>query len=199
MVGTVRNKEQLSYNLSHKCYYVPGRFISKELLPIRYIALLEQDEEDIPCIQRFGRIQTTEILPRGIIPVTMRSGSDPKEPYYYFTVEEWINLPRKITIQDTARGKPLFTNRFLLEHCRRSYELFVIDSQKDYALLEAICQVLDSSPEEHPVCSVGKERRLILNQGVLSMTNRRGQLLGKIPVRQYTENPRKAFLYFKKL
>ncbi len=198
MVGTVRNREQLHYNLSHNCYYVPARFMPEDQPPVVYIALHERDAEDIPSIVRIGRVKAVEQVERRTIPVTMRKETDPKEPYFYFTIEEWVSLPHRILIRDTARGRPLFTNKFLLDHCRASYELFVISSREDYLLLKGIYALLGPRGEDRPVCTITENRRLTLRNGTLTLTNVKDEPLGVISVKAYAANPRSTFLYLKK-
>lgn len=198
MVGTVRSEEQLTFNLSHNCYYVPGKFLPQEKLPIRYIALHERDSEDIPCIIRMGEVLTTQTLSRGTIPVTMRPGADPKEPYYFFTVKEWVNLPHRIEIRDTARGKPLFTTKFLLERCHTSWELFAVTDPKDYALLEAVYSFLTDPEEGVKNYPIGVDRTVILENSTLMVTDRK-KPLGSVSLKEYRSSPRDSFLYLKKL
>lgn len=198
MVGTVRNREQLLYNLSHNCYYVPARFIPQNQAPVAYIALHERDEADIPCIIRIGRVKAMERVERRTIPVTMRKETDPKELYCYYTVEEWNALPHRILIRDTARGRPLFTDKFLLEHCHVSYELFVISSQEDYRLLEGIYTLLELRGEDFPVCNITETRRLSLHNDMLVLTTQKGDPLGRVSLKAYKDSPRSSFLYLKK-
>lgn len=203
MVGTVRNKEQLAYNLSLRCYYVPGKFLPKEQLPIKYIVLHEWDEEDIPCILRIGEVLNTDTIPRGSIPVTMRPGSDPAEPYHYFTVKQWSNLPHRIEIRDTPRGKPLFTHSFLLDHCYNSYALFAVETQEDFRLLQAMEQLLEaehpSGKQGTPIFSTPDGSCLTVRGPVLTLTGKHGDLLAEIPVSRCKESPRSAFLSLKRL
>lgn len=199
MVGTVRSKEQLAYNLSQKCYYVPGRFLPRDKLPISYIALHEWDDNDIPCILRVGQVLTTEIVERRTIPVTMRTGSDPTEPYYFFTVKNWESLPHRIEILDTPRGKPLFTRRLLLEHFRVSWPLFSMESPEDYVLLDSIFQLLENPKKETSPCPIGIDRLLILEKDTLILTNKKKEPLGNISTKQFANSPRNSFLYLKKL
>ena len=202
MIGTVRNKEQLDYNLSQKCYYVPGRFLPQKQLPITYIALHQRDENEIPCIVQWGQVLTAEVVERGTIPVTMRTGSDPKEPYFYFTVEEWIPTPHRIEIQDTPRGKPLFTYKFLLDHCRCSYELFALESTEDIRLLEAIHALVesDASPyKEPPIFATEKGQYLSLIDGSLVIIGEGNQVSEKIPINLWKNSPRNTFLRLKNL
>ena len=198
MVGTVRNEEQLEYNLNQKRYYVPAKFLSEKQLPIRYIALYEWDEEDNACICRMARVLSTETIPRGSIPVTMRPEADPTEPYYSFTVDPWTALPHEIRIRDTVRGRPLFTNRFLIEHCKVSWELFAIGSEKEYRLWAAICKLLDEDKPSSPAYAIGEKRKLTLEKDCLILRTKRGRILEKISVQQYKDSPRLSFLQLKK-
>ncbi|MBR4308754.1 MAG: hypothetical protein IKT58_04070 [Oscillospiraceae bacterium] len=197
LVGTVRNEEQLDYNLSQKCYYVPGRFLTQRHFPIHYIALYEWDEEDNACICRVGRVLSTRELARRTIPVSMRPESDPKELYYSFTVEDWVPLPRKIRIKDTVRGRPLFTNHFLLEHCQWSWELFTVSSATEYGLLVSIHKLLEKG-EPSCVYAPGTKRTIALQNGCLLLCNKRGKTLIELPVQQYKDCPRLSFLSLKK-
>jgi len=198
MVGTVRNREQLHYNLSHNCYYVPARFMPEAQPPVKYIALHEWDGEDIPCIFRVARVKTVKQVPRQTIPVTMRKETDPGEIYLYYSVGEWTPLSHKRRIRDTARGKPLFTSKFLLEHCRASYELFVISSRQDYCLLEGLYTLLGTKDPTPPACPVAETRRLSLENGIVSLTDEQGHALCSLPHKTYITNPRISFLYLKK-
>ncbi len=198
MIGTVRNREQLYYNLSHNCYYVPARFMTEDLPPIQHIALHEWDAENIPCIVRIGQVKTVERVERQTIPVTMRKETDPKELYLYYTVEQWLPLPHRILIRDTARGKPLFTSKFLLEHCRTSYELFVISSGQDYRLLEGIYTLLGAKGSALPAYPVTETRRLSLESSALVLTDTEGNTLCTLPLKAYASWPRSSFLRLKK-
>lgn len=198
MIGTVRNREQLHYTLSHNCYYVPARFMPEDRPPIQHISLHEWDAEEIPCIVRIGQVKSVERVEQRAIPVTMRKETDPKELYIYYTVEEWLPLPHRILIRDTARGKPLFTSKFLLEHCRTSYELFVISSEQDYRLLEGIYALLSARCSAVPTCPVTKNRILSLENATLTLADAEGNTLCHLPLKSYTASPRNAFLCLKK-
>lgn len=199
MVGTVRSWEQLSYNLSHNCYYVPAKFLPQETFPIRYIALHEQDREEVPSICRVGEVESSFLLPRGTIPVSMRSATDPREQYYFFTVKEWRTLPHRIEIVDTPRGKPLFTYGFLLNRCNASWELFAIASSLDYALWEALGELLSKAERHSCSRSISKNRLLMLKNNALLLTDKKGKPLACISVAEYRRAPRTSFFHLKKL
>ena len=196
MVGTVRSWEQLTYNLSHKCYYVPGRFLTAEQLPIRYIALNQRDENEIPSILRVGEVVQMESVPRGTIPVSMRAATDPAEPYYFFTVKEWEMLPHRIDIRDTPRGKPLFTHRFLLDRCKVSWELFALSDSRDYCLLQGLHRLLKH--RKGTVSLTGTDRILTLKRGILTITDQKNAPLKRVPLKAFRDTPQSAFLSLKK-
>ena len=192
MVGTVRSAEQLRYNLSTRSYYAPARFVSENQLPVSYIALHEQGIGVPVGIKRYARVCTTEKIPRGKIPVSMRPNTDPEEPYYYFTVEEWQKLPRPIVIQCTTRGKPRFTSKFLLEHCTHSYQLFAVRSEAEFRLVEEIQKAL--TDEHHTAdCLMSNSRRVVIGNGCIIITDGNGRELDRIRLSAYARKPQVFF------
>ena len=159
LVGTVRSDEQLSHCVESNTYYVPAKTVTPADLPVAFIALYE---EGLTCpngISRYGRVTETRVVKRSDIPVPM-SRPNPDEAYYLFTVEGWNELERPIVIQDTARGKPMFTNEFLLTHCRRSYQLLCIRSPEAYKLCRLLCD-LGETEGSTPVFRRVGERHLV--------------------------------------
>lgn len=136
MVGTVRTNEQLKFNLENKWYYVPARFITDDVLPIRYIALHEEGVGTESGIKVYGEVLEARKMKRSAIPTPTKS--DPNEMYYCFRVREWVDLDKTIAIKDSAKGKPRFTNKLLLDTCTESYQLFEIESEADYRLMQEI-------------------------------------------------------------
>lgn len=195
LVGTVRTPEQLQFHLDKRGYYVPARHLTKDQFPIRYIALHEEDLGEKSGILRWGEVTSVRTLKRGQIPVTMRPGADPEEAYLYFTIKEWIDLPRPITIRDTYRGKPQFTNFFLLLHCTESYQLFAIASPKDFRLMAALIQ----APTGPAVLLYQQENRAVFQaDGYFVITDGKGKILEKVPVQSFTNRPRQSFWQLKK-
>lgn len=197
MVGTVRTEEQLNFNIKKRGYYAPVRFISEDRLPVRYVALHEENIGNEPGIKQYGEVLTTQKLPRSKIPVTMRKGANPNEQYYYFTVREWIDLPKTIAIQDSFRGKPQFTNKFLLDHCNKSYQLFAISSEEEYRLMSEINRAfknLDASTAENStVYHINEQHSVIVADGFFTIANASGDILDRIAINDFSNSPRVGF------
>ena len=197
MVGTVRTPEQLQFHLKKQGYYVPARHIERNPAAILYIALHEECLGEVSGIFRYGEVTSVRMLKRGQIPVTMRSGADPMEDYLYFTIKEWTALPHPIAIRNTYRGKPQFTNLFLLTHCLESYQLFCITSQRDFRLMAA----LKHAPVEPSAVLLyqAEESALFSADGFFWITNSRGKILEKIAMQSFSANPGKQFWQIKRL
>lgn len=204
MVGTVRTQEQLQFNLRNRGYYVPAKYITEDQLPVKYIALHEQGIGDNPGIKRYGEVLTAQKIRRGRIPVTMRPNANPEELYFYFTVRKWIELPQTIVILDSSRGKPQFTNKFLLDHCTKSYQLFAISSEEEYRLMVEINKAFDNLSAATPddkttVYQINEKSSVIVADGNFTITNANGDILDKIAVSSFAQKPRAGFNKIKKL
>lgn len=203
MVGTVRDMRQLEFILKRKGYYVPAHFISEDKLPIRYIALYEQGIGSEPGIRRYGEVITTQKIKRSRIPVPM-SRPNGDEPYYYFKIRRWQELPRAIDIRDTQRGAPLFTNKILLDNCTLSYQLFSVSSREDFCLMTVINKAFEELRKFEyenfsAVYPINKSYKFCVSQGHLSIVNNKGDVLEKISVGSYSYRPRDSFNRFKKV
>ena len=203
MVGTVRTAEQLQFSLEKRGYYVPAKYISDDNLPIRHIALYEKDLGGESGIKRFGEVLTTQKFKRSRIPVTMRPGTDPEEFYYYFTVRKWEPLPRVIGLQDTAKGRPQFTNKFLLDHCTKSYQLFAISSEEEYRLMTEInkaFEVMSASTADNnaAVYRINDNRSVIVADGHFTITSDAGDIIDSIAISSFARNPRAGFRKIKR-
>lgn len=201
MVGTVRTKEQLEYNIENCCYYVPARFISDEHLP-KYIALHEEDVETESGIKKYGEIISAHKVRRGKIPVSMRNTTNPNEYYYFFTISKWIDLPHKIIIVDTSRGKPEFTNKFLLEHCSKSYQLFEIASSAEYRLMFQINELFEKYKtadiyDNTVICRFNENVFIVISDDVIMIVNDIGDVISVITMNNYEKSLRKGFEKFK--
>ncbi len=204
MVGTVRDSRQLEFILKFSGYYVPAHFITDDRLPIRYIALHEQGIGSEPGIRRYGEVLTAQKIKRSRIPVPM-SRSNGDELYFYFQVRCWVELSQPINIRDTSRGKPLFTNKFLLDNCTESYQLFSVSSAEDFRLIAAINKAFDDlrnsqeTENHYAAYPINKTYTLIISQGYFSVVNDRGEALERISVGSFSYKPKDGFNKMKKV
>lgn len=203
MVGTVRSEEQLNFNLQNNGYYVPEKYITKDMLPIRYIALHEQNIGSEPGIKRYGEVLTVRKIKRGRIPVPM-SRNNSEEIYYYFNIRNWESLDKIIEIKDSNRGKPQFTNKFLLDNCTKSYQLFAISSEEEYRLMIEINKAfenLDASQKSDntAVYRINDKNTVYVYDGNFVITNDSGEIIDTISISSFAKKPREGFNKIKKL
>ena len=203
MVGTVRTAKQLAYSKDKNAYYAPAKYISDDKLPIRYIALYEHNIGTESGIKTYGEVLTTRKVRRSQIPVSMRNGADPDEVYYYFTVRNWGNLANRIELQDSQRGKPHFTNKFLLDNCTKSYQLFSISSEEDYRLMVEMNEAFDdlnaSSTEDSAPVYRTNDKTIFTMDGCFVVANNDGEIIDRILISDFATKPRVVFSKIKQL
>ena len=188
LVGTVRSDEQLSHCVESNTYYVPAKTVTPADLPVAFIALYE---EGLTCpngISRYGRVTETRVVKRSDIPVPM-SRPNPEEAYYLFTVEGWVSLEHPITLQDTARGKPMFTSEFLLTHCRRSYQLLCIRSPEAYKLCRLLCDLGETEGSTPVFRRVGERHLVTVVDSRFRLLDAAGRVLVDCPAAALQASP----------
>ncbi len=188
LIGTVRSDEQFDYCMESRSYYVPAKTVTPADLPLTVIALYEEGLTRRAGIKRYGRVTDTRVVKRSDIPVPM-SRPNPDEAYYLFSVADWVYLEHPIAIQDTARGKPMFTNEFLLTHCRRSYQLVAIRSPEAYRLCALLCDPAIARGDTPVLRRVGDRHILSVTKGTLRLLTAEGGCLYTCPARMLTEMP----------
>lgn len=127
LIGTLRSRLQF-----HKCY--DGRYyftsvdnISKNNLPIRYVAIYQsknifgQDGQ----IKFYGEVTNYKIVKRREITEVPAERSKLDKDYYLFEIKEWKELPKRIELKEFGIQRPAFTNMFLLQHSSLLSELFL--------------------------------------------------------------------------
>lgn len=203
MVGSLRTAEQFRYTLEQRRYYAPDRFLPTGTDWVKLIALHEEGIGTEPGIRLWGEVLSVRSLARKQIPVAMRPGSDPGELYREYTVQEWKPLPHPIRLLDTYRGRPRFTTEFLLKHCTRSYQLFVLSSQADLELMNLTDRIFAeirneaaATPDaEYPFGDV----RFRVSEGQLTATDGDGFLRDTVPLDWLARHPRAGFCRIKRM
>ena len=201
MVGTVRTKEQLDYNIENKCYYAPKRVIDEGSLPISFIALHEEGLGSDSCIKRYAKVITTTVKKRGDIPTPTKSSAN--ELYYYFEVDEWRTLDNPIEIKDSNKGKPRFTNKFLLDNCRQSYQLFSINSEEEYRLMVELDKAFDNfaASDENDAANykINDTHTVSVVDGKFIIGNTDGEIVKELLISDFGKSPRQYFKEMKEV
>lgn len=199
MVGTVRSKEQLDFNMDKKGYYVPAKYITDDDLPIRYIALHEEGIGGESGIKVVGEVLTAQKLKRGKIPVSM-SRNNADETYYYFTVRSWQSLDKTIAIKDSSKGKPRFTNKLLLDTCTQSYQLFEITTEEEYRLMQELNNAFgEGVVGGEKVFKINDKFSITTLNGKFTIMNIAGQIIDEVPMENFQKRPRVTFEKIKKM
>ena len=188
LIGTVRSDEQFDYCMESKTYYIPAKTVTPSDLPVAFVALYEEGLTRKAGIKRYGRVTDTRVVKRRDIPVPM-SRPNPEETYYLFAVESWEYLPHPIALLNTARGKPAFTNEFLLTHCRRSYQLVAIRSPEAYRLCELLCHLSETASDKPVFRRVGEHHLITVTEGRMRLLNAEGVCLYACPARMLSDAP----------
>ena len=188
LIGTLRSDGQFDYCMEEKAYYVPAKTVTPADLPVSIIALYEEGLTRRAGIKRYGRVTDTRVVKRSDIPVPM-SRNNPEEAYYLFFVADWVYLEHPIAIQDTARGKPMFTSEFLLTHCRRSYQLLAIRSPEAYRLCELLCHLAETASDKPVFRRVGEHHLITVTEGRMRLLSAEGACLYACPARMLSDGP----------
>ncbi len=192
LVGSLGSQEQFADNLLWNYYYVPACHLDEEDLPVRYVAIYQSRNlfEEDSGIRYYAEVVQTEKLERCKVhfPVVRDNG---EELYYCFRVKQWEILPEPIAIRDAWVSEPRFTNAFLLQHSRYSYELFCIRSEPVFRLAVSLRKLLEGG--ENPFAyKIGEERTLRLKNGVLTVHHSHGKTLDRISLEEFRETPGSA-------
>lgn len=116
MIGFVDGDDQMQRCLTYHYYYTYKQNISKENLPVYYVALYRRG-----CgIEYFGKVLTTQEVKREELPGKARWRD---KLCYRFDVDEWTKLPEAIRPELYGPNPIAYTNYFLLTHSRTYPEL----------------------------------------------------------------------------
>jgi len=198
LVGALSNKIQLEFNLNKKFYHVPAKFISEDNLPIRYIALYQSNNifKNESGIRYYGTVIRTYICRRKDIPIPM-TRNNPNELYYRFDVKSWKKLPVPIKVCEEGVIRPKFTNMFLFQNCRDSYELFNIHSEEQYRLLQELKRISSdtavNNDEHKPGFRLNDKISINLLNGDIIVCTSAGKIINKTPVAEFIRRPRYTF------
>ena len=130
MVGVLRNRKQLDYNIGFGFYHIPQEWVSERRLPIEYVAIYQSPslfERESAGIFKYGRVIKTELLARGEID-NIPTAEDPRKQYYKFYVDSWLDLEAPIRISRKSPDVNLFTGKDEFFNSEKVEELYITNS-----------------------------------------------------------------------
>lgn len=197
LVGSLGSAEQLQKNLEGNFYYAPAKYISDVQLPIRYVAIYQSKTKGDPGIRYYGEvIAVSKVARKEIKEVPVRKGN-PEEKYYYFKVKEWKQLKKVIAIKTERVYEPKFTNLFLLQNSTDTYELFNINSESEYRLLQELKRAYhDTFVNDTPMGTVfraNENSTIFTMDGCFVLCNKKGQVIKRFRMDQFISSPRREF------
>jgi len=123
LVGSLRNRNQLTKNLEHNFYHIPYWKIRHHLLKLQYIALYQPKrffgQEDCG-IRYYGKIKNGYVVPRHKIKEIPKTGN---ELYVKFEIEEWLTLKDPIKPAGYGVLDFILTTEYLLKLAKQLPEL----------------------------------------------------------------------------
>ncbi len=191
LVGSFGSEKQFRHNLAKKYYYAPERYFDPACFPIRYVALYQSAHFSESGILYYGEVRKIRRVLRKRIRFGVRRKNG-EEGYFHFRIKEWKRLCAPIEIQDEGVFSPKFTNLFLLMHCRKTYELFHLRSERDYRTYRQLCRILAHAEnqlewkEKYPI-EGGKT--VWVHDGRFDLLDEGGRLMLSRSVREFLQHP----------
>ena len=83
----------------------------------------------------------------------------------------------------------MFTNEFLLTHCRRSYQLLAIRSPEAYKLCRLLCDLGGTASDKPVFRRVGEHHLITVTEGRMRLLSAEGACLYACPARMLSDGP----------
>lgn len=135
LVGSLSSVEQWNQCHSGKYYYAPVSSIN-DYHQAEYIAIYQSKRlfGDNAGILYYGEVEKTEVVRRREIN-NLSGHTRPDAKCYRYTIKGWKELKTKIEFEKDLVYRPRYTNDFLLNNVKSTFELFNIRSEVDYRLV----------------------------------------------------------------
>lgn len=157
LVGVLHSPGQMAANMRFCFYHIPARLLPAPPGTIDYVALYQSRRffGDQAGIRHYGRVRRWEALSRGAI--TELPTRNPEERYIRFSLENWLELERRILPGGVAPGIGICTALPLLHTSRCVPELYLhTESQhRIYRTLYRACRRTLHSGGSETIPSLG--------------------------------------------
>ena len=144
LVGSLGSVGQWNLCRDDKYYYAPVSSI-KDYHQVDYVALYQSKRlfGDDAGILYYGEVTKTDVVRRKDI--NNLSGHTPPEARCYrYTIKGWRKLKTKIEFEKNWVYRPRYTNVFLLNNVKSTFELFNIRSEADYRLVYELRRIQEN-------------------------------------------------------
>lgn len=201
LIGTFRSVDQFNTCFEKNFYYVPERQISKDKLPIHWVALYQTNTKfgDKGEIRYFGEVIGLSRVKRKSITEVPMTRNNPDEVYYRITVKQWNDIT-----EVNVTGKPIypkesgfvvdFTNMFLLEHSEIVPELQFKNEEeyRFYSELKRSAEKAVISEGDENIGFVRGESKFVFSNGeILALRN--GNIVERVEIDTFSRRPAQMF------
>ena len=187
MIGFVNSDDQLQRCLQYNYYYTYKQNVSKENLPIHYVAMYRSEYG----IEYYGKVLTTQEVMRKELP---GNGRWKDKLCYRFDVDEWIKLPNAIRPELYGPNPIAYTNYFLLTHSRTYPELHFRNAAQ-YRFFTELKRRSSKAIVEEGTEKVGfelnKTRVLFESNSILVMKD--GKQVADCTITEFSQHPNATF------
>lgn len=198
LVGSLGSEAQLESNLQWNYYHVPACYLSDHGSSVRYVAIYQSQNlfGQGGGIRYYGEVTHVERMERRKVRLPVNRHND-GEIYCVFHIRQWKLLPRTVAIREEWVSEPRFTNFFLLEQAKQSYELFAVRSEQDFRLMTLLHGLLEGS-RRSAAYKVRQDRGLLLARDSIAVITPEGKLLDRICLEDFREAPGSGFWRIKR-
>lgn len=133
LVGSLRNKEQLSVNLKYKFYHTSLRNIDLESRVVKTVAIAQSKDKfrKEAGVLYYGRVKQIKIVKRSEIKeIPPRHNKDIEELYVRFEIEEWKKLKKPIRVEGFNVITIMYTTDYLLHKAEFVSELCIQSAEE---------------------------------------------------------------------
>ena len=144
LVGSLSSKEQWEDCFDKNYYYVPQSSMAL-YYQVDYVAIYQSKKlfGDDAGVLYFGKVEETTIVARNEIN-TLGGRTHPEAKCYRFAIKKWEKLPSKIDFERDWVYRPRYSNLFLLQNSKSTFELFNIRSEADYRLVYELRRIQEN-------------------------------------------------------
>ena len=187
MIGFVNSDDQLQRCLQYNYYYTYKQNVSKENLPIHYVAMYRSEYG----IEYYGKVLTTQEVMRKELP---GNGRWMDKICYRFDVDEWIKLPNAIRPELYGPNPIAYTNYFLLTHSRTYPELH-LGNEAEYRFFTELKRRSDKAIVEEGTQKTGFEldKTRVLFEGNSILVMKDGKQVAECTITEFSQHPNATF------